>query len=191
MKAGTRNRQAPADDEARFVEIYRRYGKPIQAYCTRRTAGSQVADAVAETFLVAWRRLDQIPEGDGTLPWLYGVAYRVLSHQWRHKARSQRLAARLRGLADVETLAPDVVLVRNEEYQAVLTASARLRPIDQEILRLTLWEELSHSQVAMVLGIEPSAAKQRAHRARRNLAAEYQRLTKDRQPPAARKGGAP
>lgn len=191
MKAGTRNRQAPADDEARFVEIYRRYGKPIQAYCARRTAGSQVADAVAETFLVAWRRLDQIPEGDGTLPWLYGVAYRVLSHQWRHKARSQRLAARLRGLADVETLAPDVVLVRNEEYQAVLTASSRLRPIDQEILRLTLWEELSHAEVAVVLGIEPSAAKQRAHRARRNLAAEYQRLTKDRQPPAARKGGAP
>ena len=158
MKAGTRNRQAPADDEARFVEIYRRYVKPIQEYCARRTAGSQVADAVAETFLVAWRRLDQIPDGDGTLPWLYGVAYRVLSHQWRYKARSQRLVARLRGLADVEMLAPDVVLVRNEEYQAVLTASSRLRPIDQEILRLTLWEELCHSEVAMVLGIESSAA---------------------------------
>ena len=191
MDAGTRNRQAPADDEARFVEIYRRHGKVLQAYCARRTAGSQVADAVAETFLVAWRRIDQIPDGDATLPWLYGVAYRVLSHQWRHKARSQRLVARLRGVADVEILAPDVVLVRNEEYRAVLTASSRLRPIDQEILRLTLWEELSHAEVAMVLGIESSAAKQRAHRARRNLAAEYQRLTKDRQPPAARKGGAP
>jgi RNA polymerase sigma-70 factor (ECF subfamily) len=189
MKTGTRNRQAPPDDEARFVEIYRRYGKPLQAYCARRTGGSQVADAVAETFLVAWRRIDQIPDGDSTLPWLYGVAFRVLSHQWRHKARSQRLVERLRGMADFESMAPDVVLVRNEEYRVVLDASARLRPIDQEILRLTLWEELSHADVSVVLGIETSAVKQRAYRARRNLAAEYQRLTKDHQPPAAQKGG--
>jgi RNA polymerase sigma-70 factor (ECF subfamily) len=189
MKTGTRYRQAPADDEARFVEIYGRYGKPIQAYCARRTGGSQVADAVAETFLVAWRRIDQIPDGEATLPWLYGVAYRVLSHQWRHKARSRRLAERLLGLADIESITPDVVLLRNEEYRVVLTASSRLRPIDQEILRLTLWEEISHADVALVLGIEATAVKQRAYRARHNLAAEYQRLTKDRQPPAAQKGG--
>jgi RNA polymerase sigma-70 factor (ECF subfamily) len=189
MKPGTQRRQAPAGNEARFVEIYRRYGKPLQAYCARRTAGSQVADAVAETFLVAWRRIDQVPDGDATLPWLYGVAYRVLSHQWRHKARSRRLTERLRGVADVEPITPDVLLVRNEEYRVVLSASSRLRPIDQEILRLTLWEELSHADVAVVLGIDAAAVKQRAYRARRNLAAEYQRLTKDRQPPAAQKGG--
>ena len=189
MKPGTQKRQAPADNEARFVEIYRRYGKPLQAYCARRTAGSQVADAVAETFLVAWRRIDQVPDGDATLPWLYGVAYRVLSHQWRHKARSRRLTERLRGVADVEPIAPDVLLVRNEEYRVVLSASSRLRPTDQEILRLTLWEELSHADVAVVLGIDAAAVKQRAYRARRNLAAEYQRLTKDRRPPAAQKGG--
>ena len=189
MKPGTQKRQAPADNEARFVEIYRRYGKPLQAYCARRTAGSQVADAVAETFLVAWRRIDQVPDGEATLPWLYGVAYRVLSHQWRHKARSRRLTERLRGVADVEPIAPDVLLVRNEEYRVVLSASSRLRPTDQEILRLTLWEELSHADVAVVLGIDAAAVKQRAYRARRNLAAEYQRLTKDRQPPAAQKGG--
>jgi len=189
MKPGTQKRQAPADNEARFVEIYRRYGKPLQAYCARRTAGSQVADAVAETFLVAWRRIDQVPDGEATLPWLYGVAYRVLSHQWRHKARSRRLTERLRGVADVEPIAPDVLLVRNEEYRVVLSASSRLRPTDQEILRLTLWEELSHADVAVVLGIDAAAVKQRAYRARRNLAAEYQRLTKDRRPPAAQKGG--
>jgi len=177
------------DDEARFVEIYRRYGKPIQAYCARRTTGSQVADAVADVFLVAWRRIDEIPAGDATLPWLYGVAYRVLSHQWRHRTRSQRLRERLAGLAKVDELTPDVLLVRSEEYQVVLMASARLKQIDQEILRLTLWEELSHADVALVLGIEATAVKQRAYRARLNLTEEYRKLTRDRQPPAARKGG--
>ncbi|MGH8948373.1 MAG: RNA polymerase sigma factor [Acidimicrobiia bacterium] len=177
------------EDEARFVEIYRRFGKPIQAYCARRTAGSQVADAVSDTFLVAWRRIDQVPYGAATLPWLYGVAYKVLSHQWRHRARSRRLIERLRALAEVDEMAPDLVLIRSEEHRVVLAASGRLKPVDQEILRLTLWEELSHAQVAVVLGIEATAVKQRAYRARRNLAEEYRKLTGERQPPAARKGG--
>ena len=178
-----------SDEEARFAELYRRYGQHLHAYCVRRTPGSQAADAVAETFLVAWRRIEQIPEGEAALPWLYAVAYRVLSHQWRHKARSRRLIERLSGLADVEAPPPDVVLVQNEEYRMVIKASSRLKPIDQEVLRLTLWEELSHADVAVVLGIEASAVKQRAYRARHNLTTEYQKITKDRQPPAAEKGG--
>jgi RNA polymerase sigma-70 factor (ECF subfamily) len=189
MRAGTRDRPAPTDDEARFVEIYRRYGKPIQAYCARRTNRAQVGDAVAETFLVAWRRIDQLPEGDAVLPWLYGVAYHVLSHQWRHRTRSRRLVERLGGLTGVDTALPEIVVVRNEDHRTVLAAIARLRPIDQEILRLTVWEELSYPNVALVLGIEEGAVRQRVYRARRNLGTEYRKMTGDHQPPAARRGG--
>jgi len=191
MTTGTSRQQPATDDEARFVEIYQRHAKSIQAYCARRTAGSQVADAVADTFLVAWRRIDQVPAGDDALPWLYGVAYKVLSHQWRHRARSRRLRERLAGLARLDDLTPDVLVVRSEEYEVVLIASTRLKTLDQEILRLTLWEELPHADVALVLGIQTTAVNQRAYRARQNLAEEYRKLTRDRQPPAARKGGAP
>jgi RNA polymerase sigma-70 factor (ECF subfamily) len=96
---------------------------------------------------------------------------------------------RLPGWLESEVAEPDVVIVRNEEYRMVLAAASRLRAVDQEILRLTLWEELSHADVAQVLGIDPAAVKQRAYRARRNLAREYQKMTKDRQPPIAPKGG--
>jgi len=189
MRAEARNRRIASADEARFSEIYRRHGKMIHAYCARRIDGSQVPDAVAETFAVAWRKIDQIPEGEGALPWLYGVAYRVLSHQWRSKARNRRLGERLLGLAEFDTASPDVILIRNEEHRLVIEASNRLRPIDQEILRLTLWEELSHLETAAVLGIEATAVKQRAYRARRNLTAEYMRLTRDHQPPSVQRGG--
>jgi RNA polymerase sigma-70 factor (ECF subfamily) len=54
-----------SDQEARFAELYRRYGKHLHAYCVRRTPGSQAADAVAETFLVAWRKIDRYPRGRG------------------------------------------------------------------------------------------------------------------------------
>lgn len=178
-----------SDQEVRFAELYRRYGQQLHAYCLRRTPASQATDAVAETFLVAWKKIDQIPNGGDTLPWLYAVAYRVLSHQWRHKARSRRLIERLSGLAVFESPPSDVLLVQNEEYRMVIKASARLKSIDQEVLRLTLWEELSHADVGVVLGIDAGAVKQRAYRARRNLAIEYQKMTKDRQPPAALEGG--
>ena len=190
MKVGTHTGRVMSEDEARFAEIYRRYSRHVHAYCVRRTPASQAPDAVAEVFLVAWRKMSQVPEGEAALPWLYAVAYRVLSHQWRHKARSRRLIERLSGLADVETSSPDVLLVRSEEYRTVIKASSRLKTIDQEVLRLTLWEELSHADIAVVLGIDSGAVKQRAYRARRNLAAEYQKLTKDPLPPAAQKGGA-
>ncbi len=136
MEVGIPHRQILSDEELRFAAIYDRYGKHIRGYCTRRTHGSDVADAVAETFLVAWKKIDQIPEGDATLPWLYGVAYRVLSHQWRHKARGRRLVEKLSSNAVVETPPPDVLVVRSETYRLVIRASSRLRPIDQEILRL-------------------------------------------------------
>ena len=189
MEVGIPHRQTLSADEARFAEIYRQYGNHIRGYCSRRTDGSDVGDAVAETFLVAWRKIEQIPPGDATLPWLYGVAYRVVSHQWRHKARGRRLIEKLSGQANVESAALDMLVVGGEKYGLVIKASSRLRPIDQEVLRLTLWEELSHADVAAVLGIEPAAVKQRAYRARRNLATEYQKLTNERKPPAAQKGG--
>jgi RNA polymerase sigma-70 factor (ECF subfamily) len=178
-----------SEDENRLVELYRSYGKLIHAYCARRTTASQAADAVSEVFVVAWRRIADVPAGDAALPWLYAVAYRVLSHQWRAGRRSQRLLTRIGGMAAIQPPEPDLVIVRREEDRLLFAAASRLRPVDQEILRLTLWEGLPHVEVASVLGIDPDAVKQRAYRARKKLAAEYQKLSKDRQPPAALRGG--
>ncbi|MBA3360744.1 MAG: hypothetical protein ACR2NT_04825 [Acidimicrobiia bacterium] len=55
MEVVIRKRLTGSEKEVRFAEVYRLYGKHIRAYCTRRTDHSDVADAVAETFLVAWR----------------------------------------------------------------------------------------------------------------------------------------
>ena len=70
-------------EDALFTELYRRHYRPIRDFCRRRVAGDLVDDAVAETFLTAWRRFEDVPAGDEALLWLYGVAYRVIGHQWR------------------------------------------------------------------------------------------------------------
>ena len=163
-------------DEARFEDLYERYHRQVGAYCARR-ATSDVQDLVAEVFLVAWRRIDQIPDGANALLWLYGVAFRVLKRRQRTYVRKKRALDRLRSTVDVEFDTPtDVVVVQRYEYRLVREAASRLRNIDQEILRLTLWEELSHAEVAKVLDISVDAVKQRAHRARRRLSDEYRRL---------------
>ena len=85
------------DDErrARFQALYEANYESILGYALRRARGADALDVVSETFLVAWRRIDVMPTGETTLPWLYGVARRVVSERQRSGRRRDRLLARL------------------------------------------------------------------------------------------------
>ncbi len=176
--------------DVRFVEIYESFYRQVYAYCRRRTPTDRVDDAVSETFLVAWRRIDDVPGGGEALPWLYRVAYRVNGHQWRGASRRRQLEKRLAAVG-VDSVSPseDYVVSRHESNQ-VLEAAARLSAADQEILRLAIWEELSHADSAVVLDVNVGAVKQRLSRARENLTREYNRLENRRtKSPVAQRGG--
>ncbi len=178
-------------DDDSFYEIYDRFHRQVYAYCRRRTRSDEVQDAVAETFLIAWRKTDDIPSGDQALPWLYGVAYRVLTHQWRSAFRRQRLAERLSLLGVTPMDLPEDIVVARQDHSQILSALSHLKDTDQELLRLTAWEEMSQAEIAVVLGITVGAVRQRLYEAKRKLAHEYNRLDRRRTDlPAAQKGGA-
>ena len=178
-------------EDAEFSQLYDRYYRPVRDFCRRRVAGDLVDDAVAETFLTAWRRRDDVPAGAEALVWLYGVAYRVIGHQWRSTARRRRLEARLRSVVCRPPSGADESVINDDDCRLVLAAAARLRTTDAEVLRLMAWEQLSIDDTAVVLEIAPNAVKQRLHRARRNLAREYRRLqSQQTSTPDARTGGA-
>jgi RNA polymerase sigma-70 factor (ECF subfamily) len=162
--------------EARFNQLYARFYSPIRAYCNRRVRADAVDDVTAETFLTMWRRIDKVPEGDAALPWLYGVAYRVIEHQWRGVTRLSRLRSRLQAAESRTVTGADDGGFDAVESRRVLAALARLSETDAEVLRLDAWEQLSAVSIAVVLGIEPHAVRQRLHRARRKLAREYDGL---------------
>lgn len=177
--------------DARFVELYERYYLKVYRYCRRRTSADRVDDAVADAFLTAWRSIDDVPEGDAGLRWLYSVAYRVLGHQWRSTSRRKRLDSKLTALGVSHMSEPDELVVLDQESRLVLEALSRLREADQEVLRLTVWEELAHTEIAEVLGVSTDAVKKRASRARQKLAREFEKAeTKKVSSPAAQKGGA-
>jgi RNA polymerase sigma-70 factor, ECF subfamily len=155
--------------QVRFSRLYRTQAGAILAYTLRRAATREdAADAAAETFLVAWRRLGELPAGGRERLWLYGVARRVLANQGRAERRRTRLGERL-----VEALRTELAMHSESDREAaeVMRAMGKLGEEDRELLLLVSGEELSPSEAAKVVGISPLAARSRLHRARRRLRA--------------------
>lgn len=151
-----------ADPAARFTTVYEESYGAIHAYAVRRV-GAQMADEItAETFLVAWRRLDALPPEP--LPWLYGIA--------RNMVARQHTAAHRRALTEAgpakERPRPDPVLAESDD-PALWEAWERLRPADREVLSLVAWEELSVAEAARVIGCPAAVFSVRLHRARGRL----------------------
>jgi RNA polymerase sigma-70 factor (ECF subfamily) len=141
----------------------------ISRYCHRRLPVEEANDAAAQVFAVAWKKIDQMPDGEQALPWLYGVARYEVSSLRRSARRRRNLQEKLEGQARPMAMGPEPVVVRNSEEAELLKALSSLRPGDQEVLRLRAYEELSLPEVAQALGCSLEAAKKRSARAVRRL----------------------
>lgn len=151
----------------RFTALYELHHGRIYAYAVSR-AGRQLADeVVSEVFLVAWRRLEDIPAP--ALPWLLAVARNVVIEQFRAAARQQSIAAELRTWASGAQGTMADVADEVTERLTVLTALATLSEADRELLTLLAWQGLTPRQAAQVVGCSTPALFVRLHRARRRL----------------------
>jgi RNA polymerase sigma-70 factor, ECF subfamily len=148
--------------QARFERLYRVHAPRVQAYVVRRVGAEAADDVVADVFVVAWRRLDNVPEEP--LPWLLGVARRVLANRRRGESRASALIDRLA----LEPHESDVGAVAIDER--VIRALGRLRERDRELLMLIAWEGFTHAEVAHVLGVRRGTVAVRLHRARQQFA---------------------
>lgn len=149
----------------RFSTLYELHYKSVSGYVHRRLAGeeSEAPDVIAVVFAVAWRRLDEIPPAPEDRLWLYGVARHAVVRHHRTSWRRRRLAARL--AAEPMTPGPHHESP-NPMAARVRAAIGRLRPGDQEVLRLVLWDGLTHAEAAHVLGCSENAVGLRLRRAK-------------------------
>lgn len=153
----------------RFERLYSDHYERIFGYAMRRVSDSADAhDVVGETFLVAWRRLGDVPEDEQARLWLYATARRVLANQRRSRDRRERLTERLVAQPMPGGVMPVVVA---EERSEVAAAFRRLGDADREVLLLAGWEGLGAEQIAVVLGCTRATARVRLHRARRRFEA--------------------
>jgi RNA polymerase sigma-70 factor (ECF subfamily) len=170
------------DARAAFEQLFRDTRTDLLAYIMRRSPTAEdAADVLAETYLVAWRKLEAIPTGERARLWLFGVARNQLfKGASRHRSRNalvERLAAELRSAH--QPLAPT-----EDERSAALRAALRALPErDREIVMLTAWEGLTPKQIAAVTGTPVNIVRVRLHRARARLKRD---ITTSRHPIAPR-----
>lgn len=158
------------DREARFRALYADAYADVLRFAQRRVHPSHAEDVTADAFLVAWRRLDDLPNGrDDVRAWLFGIARHCLLNTQRGQERRDALAVRVAetvssaGLAD--GLDADLVAQRID----LAAAWRRLSETDQEALSLTVFEDLTSPQAGRVLGITAASYRLRLLRARRAL----------------------
>ncbi|MEV4164532.1 RNA polymerase sigma factor [Nonomuraea dietziae] len=153
---------------SRFEAVYADTYEQILGYAVRRCASpDDAADVVAETFAIAWRRIDRLPGGDEARLWLYGVARNVLANHRRGTARHQARTVELDlDLADLYATTPDASVERG----VIATTFRDLPADDRELLALVGWEGLERGEIAAVLGCSRNAVRIRLHRARKRFA---------------------
>lgn len=161
----------------RFTAMMREHGRAVLGYLSRRTdPPHDAADLMAEVFVVAWRRLPEVPDPpDETRAWLLGTARLILSNHRRGAIRRNRLADRLRlawrpptASADNDDEGVRGTLNRLGD-EGVRAALRRLGDDDRELLTLIAWEDLTPTQAAVVLGIPAATCRKRLERARARL----------------------
>jgi RNA polymerase sigma-70 factor (ECF subfamily) len=160
-------------DAIRHVRLWDEHAQRIYRYCFRRTADRELAeDLTSVVFLEAWRRRDKAQLGaDTELPWLYGVAANVVRNQWRKQRRYRAALARLPRPRDEADLAQDAIdhLADQEQMRLVVARLQALPQIEQDVLTLCAWEDLTPKEAAVALGVPESTVRTRLHRARKRL----------------------
>ncbi len=159
--------------QARFEGLAPGLIEPLRRFLARRTDPATAEDVLADTLLVCWRRLDDVP--DEALPWAYGVARNCLANAERSGRRQERLAAKIAVVDPPAATVPGPDAADPE----LAAAMAALRPDDAELLRLWAWEQLTPSEIATVLDITANAVSIRLHRARERL---REQLRKNEEP---------
>lgn len=143
------------------------YGDVVR-FAQRRSSPDRAEDIAAQTFLVAWRRISDLPDDPGDArAWLFGVARNCLFNDRRTARRQDSLAVRLADPLTTTSITDpaDTVVAR----QALARAWQLLTEADQEVLALSVFEQLTADQIGQVLEVSPGAVRVRLSRARARL----------------------
>lgn len=159
------------DADLRLKRLVDQHFGRVAAYLLSRTDRDSAAEALARTLEVVWQRLEDVPYDP--LPWLLGVARRVLSDQWRAQGRRDALMVRLTEAEDRRHR--ETVHEREEGVDAALDrlvavhALKGLTDSERELLLLVAWDGLTAREASQVLGCTRSAFAVRLFRARAHL----------------------
>jgi RNA polymerase sigma-70 factor, ECF subfamily len=161
------------DRRRRLEALFDEHAAAVRAYALRRINPASADDTVSDVFVVACRRIDEIPAD--ALPWLLACARRVLANQYRGARRRLALVDRLSALDGKIVTRPGT----DDAPDALLRALESLSAEDRELLMMIAWEGLEPARAAAALECSRATLAVRLHRARRRLAAALEAVGGD------------
>lgn len=170
--------QHASEREARFTELYEAQYSSVRAYASVCVSAGDIDDIVAETFLVAWRRWDDVP-ADWARGWLIGVARNVVRGRQRASKRATNFVDQLSFDRVPASAGPDDEHIAELQVQSLKSALVTLKASDQEVLVLAGPYEFTLEEIALALDITTNAAGVRVHRARERLRHAFAKVEKE------------
>lgn len=150
-------------DETAVKTVYERFRGPVFAISMSilRDHGL-AADATQQTFLKAWRAAATFDASRRFGPWIYAIARRTAIDIYRKESRSI-------AKPDIDTVFHSGGLDTVWEVFEVRSALDQLPDDEREVIRLSHFEGLTHSEIAEHMGIPVGTVKSRSHRAHQRL----------------------
>lgn len=166
-------RRVPGDAGA-FTELYRRHVRVVGAFAARRVGSDAAEDVVAETFLIAFRKVDRFDHRqDSARPWLLGITVKVIARYRAAEAAQWRALAAASDGAHTpptdSTAQADARVDARAATRALAPAIAQLSSGDRDVLLLHAWGDLTYEQIATALRIPVGTVRSRLNRVRRVL----------------------
>lgn len=159
-----------ATSDVKIRRTFEEHFDAVSRYCLRRLDAEDAREAVARVFVVAWRKIEDMPHTDATLPWLYRIAFYEVGTIRRTTRRLVALRSRLNGQAPPHNPGPEAIAVINAEREAVIDALNTLSDTDREVILLRSFEELTIPEIAVAIDCSEAAARKRVDRAMARLA---------------------
>ena len=159
---------AAAGDERAFEVLYDRHHRALLGFC-RHMVGSreEAEDALQQTFLRAHRALAEHGPPADLRPWLFSIA--------RNRCRTLLAARRPEADGEVDVASTEGLgeqVQARADLRAVVADVERLPDDQRAALVLAELADLSHDQIAEVIGVRPGKVKALIHQARTTLIAE-------------------
>ena len=171
-------RRAQRGDADAFEQLLLEHQKNVYNLCYRMAGNPDDAmDLSQETFLRAWRCLDQYQFASAFSTWLYRLCSNLCIDFLRKRRRQQTVPLTFEDAdGEEQTYAvPDVQPLPEEQVELKLTretlaaAMAQLLPEHRAVLQLRVVNEMSYEQIADVLDVQIGTVKSRLSRARTQL----------------------
>ena len=158
-----------AGDKGAFNEIVERHRRAVYHVCYRFVNNHEDAsDLAQETFVRAWKGLAKFKGEAALSTWLYRIAVNVCLNRVSSKRVDVEPLESDR-FVDTTSDAPGAQLFRDERAQAVRRAIAQLPEKQRATLILRTYQDLSHQQIADILGSSVGAVKANFFHALANL----------------------